>query len=81
MAQQYPMQQLGLYNALLRGYATPVTSTQNYQANPSLISQIGGLGAAGLGAYLAAKKEGGVIKAYKSGGLVDLAVSNALEGV
>ena len=77
-AMNYPMQQLQNYNALIRGLGGTTTT---YAPPPSMISQIGGLGAAGLGAYLAAKKEGGVIKAYKSGGLVDLAVSNALEGV
>ena len=80
-AQQYPMQQLSMYNALLRGYSTPTSASTTYAPAPSALSQIGGLGAAGLGAYMASKKEGGVIKAYKSGGLVDLAVSNALEGV
>lgn len=81
MAQQYPMQQLSFYNALLRGYATPVPSVQNYQAQPSILSQIGGLGATALGAYGALKAEGGKIeepKTYKSGGLVDLAIANAM---
>ena len=62
-------------NALIRGMGG--TSTQ-YAPAPSLASQIGGLGAAGLGAYMASKKDGGVIKAYKSGGLVDLAIENAM---
>ena len=81
MAQQYPMQQLGLYNALLRGYATPVTSTQNYQAAPSMLSQIGGLGATALGAYGALKAKGGKIeepKKYATGGLIDLAIAQAM---
>lgn len=81
-AQQYPMQQLAMYNALLRGYATPTSAQTVYQTPPSALSQFGGLAATGLGAYMASKKEGGKIeepKTYKSGGLVDLAITNAME--
>jgi hypothetical protein len=81
-AQQYPMQQLGMYNALLRGYATPTSAATTYQAAPSALSQFGGLAATGLGAYMAkSAKTGGVIdepKKYKSGGIVDLAIANAM---
>jgi hypothetical protein len=81
-AQQYPMQQLGMYNALLRGYATPTSAATQYQAAPSALSQFGGLAATGLGAYMAkSAKTGGVIdepKKYASGGLVDLAIVNAM---
>jgi hypothetical protein len=81
-AQQYPMQQLGMYNALLRGYATPTSAATQYQAAPSALSQFGGLAATGLGAYMAkAAKTGGVIdepKKYAGGGLVDLAIANAM---
>lgn len=83
MQQQYPLQQLGLYNALLRGYAIPTTAQTTYQAPPSGVSQYGGLAATALGAYGAAggfgKKKGGVIKA-KSGGLADLALHNTMKG-
>ena len=51
MAQNYPQQQLAGYNALLRGYATPTTTTQSYQAAPNMMSQLGGLAATGIGAY------------------------------
>jgi hypothetical protein len=86
-AQQYPMQQLAMYNALLRGYATPTSGSTTYQAAPSALSQFGGLAATGLGAYMATSakttsaKTGGVIdepKKYASGGLVDLAIANAM---
>jgi hypothetical protein len=81
-AQQYPMQQLGMYNALLRGYATPTSGSTTYQAAPSALSQFGGLAATGLGAYMAkSAKTGGVIdepKKYAGGGLVDLAIANAM---
>lgn len=81
-AQQYPMQQLSMYNALLRGYATPTSATTQYAPAPSTLSQLGGLGATALGAYGAMKAKGGVIKKpkkYASGGLVDLAIANAME--
>ena len=80
--QQYPMQQLGMYNALLRGYATPTSSQTQYTAPaPSILSQLGGLGMTGAAMYGMMKKEGGMIeepKKYKSGGIVDLAIANAM---
>jgi hypothetical protein len=38
------------YNALLRGYAVPGQTTTQYQAQASPLSQIAGLGTAGIGA-------------------------------
>jgi len=52
-AQQYPEQQLSFMNAMLRGLPTQATTTQSYQAPPSALSQVTGLGLAGLGAYQA----------------------------
>jgi hypothetical protein len=52
-AQQYPQQQLSFMNAMLRGLPTQATTTQQYQAAPSTLNQITGLGIAGLGAYKA----------------------------
>lgn len=82
--QQYPLQQLGTYSALIRG--TPLTdSTQTvYGTNPSVMSQLGGAAMTGLSLAKMAKKEGGMIEApkkYKSGGIVDLAIARAMEGV
>ena len=82
-AQQYPYQLLNQYNALLQGYSAPTASSTTYQAAPSAISQIGGLGATALGALGSAgafKKKGGVIKEkkYAAGGLVELAISKAI---
>lgn len=60
-AQTYPQQQLGFLNAMIRGMATPTTTTQTYQAAPSLTSQLAGLGTAGiagLGLYNAMNKAG-----------------------
>ena len=84
-AQQYPMLQLGQMMDLVRGTPTQTTSTQMYQAAPSTLSQIGGLGATALGAYGAAggfKAKGGAIKEkkYASGGLIDLAIDSAMKG-
>lgn len=73
-AQQYPMMQLANMSNLLRGLPMQGSTTQSYQAAPSALSQIGGLGATALGAYGAAggfkgAKEGGVMKSYAQGGI------------
>jgi len=75
-AQQYPYMQLGVLNAMLRGLPLQQTTTQTYQAAPSVTSQIAGLGTAGVGAYGLGKaagvfKEGGKVK-QESSGLADL---------
>lgn len=52
----YPMEQLGYYSNLLRGVPVQLGSTQTtYAQPPSMISQVGGLGLAGLGLYNLAK--------------------------
>jgi hypothetical protein len=75
-AQQYPYMQLGIMNAMLRGLPLQQTTTQTYQAAPSMTSQIAGLGTAGVGAYGLGKaagifKDGGEVK-QESSGLADL---------
>ena len=50
-AQQYPEQQLSFMNSMLRGLPTQQTTTATYQAAPSTLNQVTGLGLAGLGAY------------------------------
>ena len=50
-AQQYPQQQLSFMNSMLRGLPTQQTTTATYQAAPSTLNQVTGLGIAGLGAY------------------------------
>ena len=75
-AQQQPMQNLNAFNALLRGYAIPGQTTTQYQAAPSGISQLAGLGTAAYGLNSLGKKKGGVIKA--SDGLDTLGLHNAL---
>jgi len=46
--QQYPMMQLANMSSLLRGLPMQSTTVQGYQAAPSAISQLGGLGTAGI---------------------------------
>ena len=76
---QYPYQQLsfmqGMYNGL------PMTqSAQSMYQNPSAVSQIGGLGAAGYGAYkLATAKRGGQVR-RTGDGLDTLGIYNAMKG-
>ena len=49
-AQEAPMTALNQYNALLRGYAVPGTTTSQCQAQPTLANQLTGFGTAGIGA-------------------------------
>lgn len=74
-SQQYPLMQLGVLSNMLRGLPMQSSSTQMYQAQPSMFSQLaGGLGT-GLQLYNTAnqafggggKKDGGVIKMAKGG--------------
>ena len=76
--QQAPMQAYNQYNALLRGYAIPGMTTTQYQAAPSMTSQIAGLGTAAAGAYGLMKKKGGMIKEQKGQGIDTLGLRNAL---
>jgi hypothetical protein len=46
--QENAMNKLNQYNALLRGYALPGTTATTYAAAPSAVSQIAGLGTAGI---------------------------------
>jgi len=50
-AQENPMQRYNQLNALVRGYALPGTTTNQYQASPNLLTQGVGAGVAGLGLY------------------------------
>ena len=71
MQQQYPQQQLSFMSGLTRGLPMQTGTTQSYQAAPSAISQLGGLGLTGAAAYGMMKKEGGIIKSYAEGGSVE----------
>jgi hypothetical protein len=79
--QQYPYQQLSMMSDAVRGAPMTQQSSTVFTPNPSLISQIGGLATAGLGAYglynnafggqtAPGKARGGVVRSYAKGGLV-----------
>jgi hypothetical protein len=71
--QNYPYQQLAFMSDMTRGLPLSDSAQSQYTAPPSMASQLGGLGMAGLGAYGASggfKKEGGIISSYKKGGKV-----------
>jgi hypothetical protein len=81
LAQQYPQLQLSTMSSLLRGLPLQQATTQQYQAAPSAISQIGGLGTAGIGAYGLGRaagifRAGGKVKA--SDGLAELGLYNVM---
>jgi hypothetical protein len=73
-AQQYPLMQLGTMSNMIRGLPMQASTTQQYQAQPSLLTQ--GIGAIGAGTSLynlfnpPAKAKGGIIS-YDVGGEVE----------
>jgi len=79
MAQQYPQQQLAFMSNMLRGLPMQSTSTNMYQAAPSNVSQLAGLGMAGYGLAKMAGKKGGLPKDFEKSkrpaGLAELALS------
>ena len=66
---------------IVRGAPLTQTGSALYAQPPSMLSQLGGLGATALGAYGASggfgtpKKKGGVIKSRKPAGLSSLALA------
>jgi hypothetical protein len=69
----YPYQQLAFMSDMLRGLPLAQSAQTQYQAAPSTMSQLGGLGTTALGIYGMSggfKKDGGVIKGYKNGGQI-----------
>jgi hypothetical protein len=81
-AQQYPMMQLGNMSALTRGLPMQSSTTSMYQAAPSPMSQLAGLGTAayglsqlgGFGSTSTNKAKGGQIKEKRPAGLAELAL-------
>lgn len=79
--QNYPQQQMDVMASYIRGTPLSTTSQTGYQAAPSTLSQVVGLGTAGIGAagmYNAMNrpyKKGGTISVKKPGGLEALALS------
>jgi len=72
--QQYPFMQLSTMSNLLRGLPMQSMTTQGYQAQPNMGSQLAGLGATALGAYGASggfrAAKGGVVPGYAGGGSI-----------
>lgn len=79
--QQYPFIQLGTLSNMLRGLPMQASTTQMYQAQPSLLQQGIGLAGAGANLYQAMKAEGGVIKEMASGGIATGADPYKLPGM
>jgi hypothetical protein len=79
-AQQQPLQNLNQFNALLRGYALPGTTSTQYQAQASPLSQAAGAATALYGASQLGKKKGGRIREPKRSGLHTLALRKAMKG-
>ena len=84
--QNYPQQQMDVMASYIRGTPLSTTGAAQYQAAPSTLSQVVGLGTAGVGAYgmynamnpqqrPPGSKKGGAIKEKKPGGLEALALS------
>jgi hypothetical protein len=68
--QLYPQSQLQFLSSLLRGsVVAPQQTMYSYQQQPSMASQIGGLGIGALGLSQAFKAEGGEVKQYAVGGV------------
>jgi hypothetical protein len=79
--QQYPFIQLGTLSNMLRGLPMQASTTQMYQAQPSLLQQGVGLAGAGANLYQAMKAEGGAIKEMASGGIASGADPYKLPGM
>ena len=77
--QQYPLMQLGTMSNMLRGLPMQASSTQQYQAQPSPLSQAVGTLGAGASIYNALKAEGGVIKGYAKGGIMSYDMGGEVE--
>lgn len=85
----YPYQQLGFMSDMLRGLPLSQTAQTMYTAPPSLGSQLGGLGMAGLGIYGMSggfRAKGGAIKekkmaagGYATGGDIKMMSTDQLE--
>jgi hypothetical protein len=76
-----PMNALNQFNALLRGYALPGTTTTQYQAQPTLGNQLAGFGTAAVGATALSnalspvqRKKGGTVRS----GIANLGLYNAV---
>ena len=73
-AQQYPYQQLGLLKNMLTGLPIQSQTQQTYQAAPSILSQLGGLGTTAIAG-------GKLASVFKEGGAVRMAGGGIASGV
>jgi hypothetical protein len=74
LSQEAPFQRLSGFSGLLRGYATPTTTTEQYGGTPNTLQTLGALGTAagGFGTLMGGgKKAGGAIKLAEGGGITD----------
>jgi hypothetical protein len=74
LSQEAPFQRLSGFSGLLRGYATPTTTTEQYGGSPNTLQTLGALGTAagGVGTLMGGgKKAGGAIKLAGGGGITD----------
>ena len=80
-AAQAAPKQMQFMSDMLRGAPLSQTGSSVYQAPPSMLSQVGGLGAMAYGQYLKApgSKRGGPVKSYASGGLVQIALQKIMQ--
>lgn len=83
MQRMYPQQQLQYLSGLLSGLPVSSSGQVSTIPGPNLLSQLGGLGIAGVGAYglgskLGIFKEGGQVESSPSSGIVSLGMSKAL---
>ena len=72
--QENPYQRMSQFSGLLRGYATPTTTVEQYGGSPNTLQALGALGTAagGVGTLMGGgKKAGGVIKLAEGGGITD----------
>ena len=74
LSQEAPFQRLSGFSGLLRGYATPTTTIEQYGGTPNTLQTLGALGTAagGVGTLMGGgRKAGGVIKLAGGGGITD----------
>jgi hypothetical protein len=82
-AQQYPLMELGTMSNMLRGLPMQASTTQQYQAAPSALTQgigiAGALGSLGQSGIFGGKKEGGMVNSYAEGGIASYDVGGAVK--
>jgi len=75
-AQNYPYKQMGFMSDMIRGLPLTQQSSTMFQAPPSMLSQVAGLGTAAVGASKLGMFAGGGSVDERPAGLADLAIYN-----